>query len=529
MTSRGRYPGFRAPQGDGEILCVPDAGDLPGLVAQNRARTELDRVEWFGRTLSEIARRARSEVLQAAVDYTSQYANVGIKPHADLPLIVTGHQPELFHPGVWLKNFAAARLAQQCGGTAINLIIDSDLCRGTAMRVPTGNDGDMRLELVPYDKTLAETPFEDRRIADREPWDSFASRVTRVLHPRVINPLMATWWPTVVSAGRGETNLGLALSQARHRCELSWGSRALELPQSRVCQSEAFRLFAWQLFLRAAEFRDAHNQALEEYRVAHKLKNHAQPMPNLAVKECWIEAPFWLWSSERPHRRGVFVKLEEGGITIGDLDRHSLTLPAESGSAVEKLAAWEAQGVKLRTRALATTLFARLLLADVFIHGIGGAKYDQVTDHICELFWGFALPRYATVSGTLRLPLASAQSATPSETVVRQEMRRLLFHPERFRDSMDLSPIEAGKVDALIAEKRKWIETAKTPANVAERHQAICRVNEKLQYYLGAQETMLEQAISQARSDSHTWQIRSSREYAYCLFSEDRLREFFQV
>ena len=24
------------------------------------------------------------------------------------PLIVTGHQPELFHPGVWVKNFATA-------------------------------------------------------------------------------------------------------------------------------------------------------------------------------------------------------------------------------------------------------------------------------------------------------------------------------------------------------------------------------------------------------------------------------------
>ena len=35
------------------------------------------------------------------------------------PLIVTGHQPELFHPGVWIKNFAAAAIAgaQQGVGT----------------------------------------------------------------------------------------------------------------------------------------------------------------------------------------------------------------------------------------------------------------------------------------------------------------------------------------------------------------------------------------------------------------------------
>ena len=29
------------------------------------------------------------------------------RPISQTPLIVTGHQPELFHPGVWVKNFAA--------------------------------------------------------------------------------------------------------------------------------------------------------------------------------------------------------------------------------------------------------------------------------------------------------------------------------------------------------------------------------------------------------------------------------------
>ena len=36
----------------------------------------------------------------------------------------------------------------------------------------------------------------------------------------------------------------------------------------------------------------------------------------------------------------------------------------------------------LRPRALTLTLFARLCVADFFIHGIGGGKYDEVTDRI---------------------------------------------------------------------------------------------------------------------------------------------------
>jgi hypothetical protein len=529
MTSTGRYPGFRAPQGDGEILCIPSESELPELVVRNRQRPELVETEWFGRSLGEIAQAARGELLKAAVVYTSQYADVDIVPSAGQPLIVTGHQAELFHPGVWLKNFFAARLAHECRGTALNLIIDSDLCRGTAIRIPRGTENDAYFETISYDRALAEMPFEERVIADPEEWESFGSRVTSALHRRVDNPLIKDWWPTVVTTSRREANLGLAFSQARHQRELYWGSRGLELPQSWICRSEAFRLFALQLFMRAAEFRDAHNRALADYREAHKLKNHAQPMPNLADKGGWTETPFWLWNSQNPQRRGVYVKRTGSKLEISDLGDQRLVVSLDADSALEKLAAWEGQGIKLRTRALATTLFARLVLADVFIHGIGGAKYDQVTDHICELFFGFSLPRYATVSGTLRLPLASSHGVSVPESVLRQHLRQLRFHPEHYLEVSNRPAGEEGAMNAAIAIKQKWIKTQKTPENAAERHQAIKHANEMMQLFLAERRSQLEQKIAQAKHDANILQLRNSREYAYCLYSEERLREFFQI
>ena len=50
-------------------------------------------------------------------------------------------------------------------------------------------------------------------------------------------------------------------------------------------------------------------------------------------------------------------------------------------------------------------MFARLFLCDLFIHGIGGAKYDQMTDAIIERFFGFAPPDYLTVTATAKLPI----------------------------------------------------------------------------------------------------------------------------
>ena len=52
------------------------------------------------------------------------------------PLVVTGHQPELFHPGVWVKNFATAAIARAHGGLGLNLIVDNDLPKSASIRVP---------------------------------------------------------------------------------------------------------------------------------------------------------------------------------------------------------------------------------------------------------------------------------------------------------------------------------------------------------------------------------------------------------
>ena len=41
-------------------------------------------------------------------------------------LLLAGHQPELFHPGVWVKNFALNGLARRHGATPLNLVVDND-------------------------------------------------------------------------------------------------------------------------------------------------------------------------------------------------------------------------------------------------------------------------------------------------------------------------------------------------------------------------------------------------------------------
>ena len=85
--------------------------------------------------------------------------------------------------------------------------------------------------------------------------------------------------------------------------------------------------------------------------------------------------------------------------------RLSLTDQGDAGRAVEQLAELARRGVKIRSRALVTTLWARLVLGDLFIHGIGGGNYDLVTDRIIERFFHRKPPGFMILSATLHLPI----------------------------------------------------------------------------------------------------------------------------
>ena len=104
--------------------------------------------------------------------YTSQYREVPErwKNAAGLegaPFVLSGHQPELFHPGVWLKNFTLDRVARGNGAVAINLLVDSDTMKASSLRVPTGTVARPMVEAVLFDQPATAMPFEERRIIDR--------------------------------------------------------------------------------------------------------------------------------------------------------------------------------------------------------------------------------------------------------------------------------------------------------------------------------------------------------------------------
>lgn len=527
-------PLLRAPLDDGAALFAPPLTELPEVLAENRTIRDGWQYDVQGRSLAELARQARGDFLREAHAYTSTYREVPGAHDADAELLLSGHQPELFHPGVWLKNFAVGALARGRCAVAVNLLIDSDTVKATSLKVPKGTPDAPRMVSVPFDRAGAAVPYEERAIADFAMLESFGERAVESLRSLVPGPMLETFWPLVCRRAQALGNLGLSLAQARHIVEGQWGLETLELPQSRVCASDSFRWFTAHLLAHLPRFRKAFNETVADYRRRHGIRTAAHPFPNLAEKNGWMEAPFWVWTTANPRRRALFGAFRQGRVVISDCNSFetelSLTPDGDGADAVERLRALEASGTKIRSRALTTTLWARLVLSDLFVHGIGGAKYDEVTDRLFECFLGLAPARLMVVSGTLLLPvrgLAAPATSVKEQRELKQYLWRLRHHPECFLDECPEGQQDSHEgAEQLVARKRRWIATPQTAGNARLRCRAIREINAALQPYVAKRRCQAAERLRELNWTLEANRILRWREFSFCLHPEDSLRGF---
>src|SRR5262249_52760991 len=150
-----------------------------------------------------------------------------------------------------------------------------------------------------------------------------------------------------------------------------------------LCQADPFAWFAGHLLAHLEEFHADYNDIVRDYRRRHGIRSPHHPVPDLAKEGSWLEMPFWAWRSGERRRRRLLARRIASGWQLRAGDDPWPALPWQPARPETLVAAWrtlEPRGFKVRFRALTTTLYARLLLGDLFIHGIGGAKYDELTD-----------------------------------------------------------------------------------------------------------------------------------------------------
>ena len=460
---------FKAPTANGDVLAVPDFTAVPRLVEANRRLLDRDDVAVGGMPLRQLRALARRE-LQIP----------------DGPLVVAGHQPELSHPGVWAKNFALAGLARKVGGTALNLIVDNDTLKSAALRVPVFGDGpaSVHLEPLPFDIIDEEVTYEDRKVLDPELFRTLPDRAAKLTANWGYEPLLKSVWY------HGKLTIVERFTAMRVAQEKAWGCENRELSVSRLSQAEAFRRFAGHVLADLPRFRDVYNSSIRAYRTANRIRSANHPAPELEPNEI----PFWVRAAD--------------------------------GRRTRKLGRFQLED--LRPRALTLTVFARVCLGDFFIHGIGGGKYDEVTDAIIRDYFGIDPPAYQVLSGTLHLPLPAFRSSRDDVKVAERHVRDLHWNPQ---GHLTLENAARPEVRALIADKAALAASEPPRSDRAARREwfrQLHSLTQRLRPFVWKQGSPAKAALARKRVEAAANAVLQRRDFAWVLYPEATLRPFLQ-
>lgn len=463
-------------------------------------------------------------------------------------LLVTGHQPELVHPGVWIKNLVAALAAgrpkesDQAGGSiALNVVVDYDTAAEFGAWVPQAPDGRLARRFVPLSAISYGHPYCQIEPPDRGLVSRFCreGRAALASLGQAGQALCSRW------DSFAELMASPPLSEARSLAEWVTALRHLyedrvfnpplgylEVPMQALARNEAFlRLFA-HIALDAPRFAGAYNRALADYRRTWRVRSRANPFPDLAAGEAGWELPFWLLTPG-VRRRKLYARAAADALELSTADGPlaRIALPgsspwgalssARADAVVEFL---RASGLELRPRALALTLFLRLFLADLFVHGVGGARYDAVLDALARDYFGVVLPPYAVASMSLSLPLPWPPEAEEVASL-RQRLSELRYNPQRFIGELDAAG-RNGEASRWAQEKACLVRAIQQPQ--ADRRALTRRIEAVNARLFAAMRELYEKTEARLRRALDAQSERQAavfRGYPFFLHDGERVRK----
>ncbi|MBI5678036.1 MAG: hypothetical protein HZC52_06010 [Planctomycetes bacterium] len=363
----------------------------------------------------------------------------------NIPIIQTGHEPILYHPGIWIKNHLVQYLVNKLDGIGVNMIVNNDACNMGFMYVPILSEKSASVGKVTLVRNKDHVAYEEIVFDDfgiilqlKEEVINLLSR--NILHEDVkttIEDMQDMFGQFINRIGeyyqQGCTDMVGLLTAARRSLEEDFGIENLEAPVSWMCDTDGFYHFLLHILYEAERFVKIYNEKLAEYRRIHKIRSKANPLPDLKILRDSTEIPFWVWKAEG-QRAKCYVMNEGDDIKITDGAEVLVTLKKGDDviNNITRLKTLLEIGIKIRPRAITTTMFSRLFFSDVFIHGIGGAKYDTITDEIIKEFFGIDPPGFVTISATLYLPLDAYDLDERVLYDIQRNIDDMSYNPERY-------------------------------------------------------------------------------------------------
>lgn len=405
------YGHWVAPKYDGALMIWPEAATLADVAEANRRQLDAAAVTIHGRALPEWRQIAR--------------AFVGHR--AEAPLVATGHQCELHHPGVWVKNTLINAVAEKAGGEArcLHLAVDLDAPKHLKLKWPGFEapiTDDDRIHSAAWSGLL--DPPTPAHLATLE--SATEAAVERGLASPLLLEFLANCRRYLIDQRDSPSPMSLAgmMADAEHRIDWELGLRHDVQMLSGLLGCEAWAALVCHLAADADGFADAYNAALKDYREEFDLVGTDRPMPDLAIEDDTIELPLWVDNLAVGRRGRARVRRAGNGFAL-EVDGKDLGFSFDSGVRPQQLLRWlRHHQLRLAPRALSLTLFTRLFVSDLFVHGIGGGHYDNVLDRILRSYFNMKPPTFAVATATLLHP-GAADRERPCLSCLKREGHHL--------------------------------------------------------------------------------------------------------
>jgi len=361
-------------------ICEP-----PYAVWSEILRTNLEsRPERESSLESSRFKKIRDELFSSATSYTKALVELAhskgiraisapVQKYTQAETIVmAGHQPVIYHSGLLYKLEALRRLSDDTRALPIHVVIDTDEGEAGIISWPLVSAGNLEIKRASIGSHGGrDSLYSEQRVADGD-------TVTRVFN-QIKEDLTTSGLEPVASRAEEVKLAYLALageSLIAANSIVRWlfsDTAMLEVPISELLKGDEFKAVLEEFYSDAPRLVEIYNTTLNNYRKEHRITNAANPFPNMKVDDRGTEMPLWMISGGA--REPVFNKSGQ---------------PKQVGEF-------------LATRGSITTLLLRAYCSDLFVHGLGGGKYDRFVEQFAQSYLGVTLPRFVVASRTVSL------------------------------------------------------------------------------------------------------------------------------
>ena len=538
---------FKVPQNK-QIFFSHSADKISSLLEENKKIFGHYSFTILNQPFMEVRGNSRKEVIRGALKFSSKFdPNIEEKICSTPQCIIqTGHQPVFFHPGIWIKNIFLNELLKSSlpdKSLGLNIILDNDICKNLNLFLPAlSSNGNLKMEEISFlSSALAPSlPFEEYPCPSLELITKFNRDISRRLkslkseNKDILNNFKnfaccLEKSSLLCSQNYKKANLGEFLGLARRLYEKEIEPAYLEIPFSQICDNNEFLSFFLEITENIESFSKIYNNKLDEYRKLFKIRTRAHPSPNLMIKENFIEIPFWIWR-EGDERRKIFILREKEKKYLYNDSYGKIFLIEKGGlkSLFSLKTILKQRGLKIRPKALLLTLYNRLFISDLFIHGLGGAKYDLVTDEIIREFFKVEPPHFLVISCTLYLDFKSSPGTSDSKiSALKKKIRDLKFNPERYASELSLTKKEEIKIRKLTDKKIELIKKIRGVFTSVEKRkisEEIKAINNFMVEKVRPLKCELSKKLEDEEEKIKQSKVYTFREFPYCFFSSKELR-----